>query len=258
MNSLINYITHLADCALVLGHRNSEWCGHGPVLEQDIALTNISLDHIGQARAWYQLAAHLLNEKENTQQHSEDTLAYLRDARDFKNFAILELPKGHWGFTILRQFLMSSYNQIVYTYLSQSGKPEVKAIAVKSLKEILYHVSWSTDWVLRLGDGTAESHEKMQNALNELWPHCAEFFEFTAYEEEAFIELGIENYNGIKQQWLTQVSKVLTDSRLITPSEELKVPLKQYMAKNGYHTEHLGYLLAEMQTLQRSYPNSQW
>ena len=173
MQHKINYILHLADSNHILSQRNAEWCGHGPVLEQDIAITNITLDLLGQARLFYQHAASLVNSLTG-QPASEDSLAYLRTEREFKNLLLCELPKGDWAVTVLRQFFYSSFAQLQYTDLLKNDDEQIRAIAEKSLKEISYHVRWSSEWVIRLGDGTAESHQRMENALKELWPYSGE------------------------------------------------------------------------------------
>src|SRR5690606_35021633 len=150
------YLLHLADTSLILGHRNSEWCGHGPVLEQDIAITNISLDLIGQARNFYQYAAKLMSEQTPDRPVTEDTLAYLRDVREFRNLLLVELPKGDWAQTILRQFFVSAFQSLLFTEMQKSKDLQLSAIATKSLKEVTYHLRWSSEWVIRLGDGTEE------------------------------------------------------------------------------------------------------
>lgn len=231
---MIEKILQLADDALILGHRNSEWCGHGPVLEQDIAISNIALDCIGLARNLYQHAATLINTGA-----TEDTLAYLRDVIDFKNHLIVELPNGDWAQTILRIFFFSQYQRLRYQQLLLDTDKQIAAIAEKSLKEITYHIRWSTDWVLRLGDGTAESKARMIKAADYLWP----------YTEELFVDGFIT-----KREWLATIEPVFLEATLALPST------KQLLQKGieGEHTEHLGYILAEMQYLQRAYPNSEW
>src|SRR5688572_18412620 len=180
---LIPYTLYLADNAIILGHRNSEWCGHGPVLEQDIAITNISLDLIGQARNFYQYAAVLINlpisigtTDQSGKPATEDSLAYLRDASEFKHCLLAELPKGDWAITILRQFFFSSYQFFLYQQLKDSKDEQLAAIAEKSLKEVTYHLRWSSEWVIRLGDGTTESQERISRAVEQLWPYTAELF----------------------------------------------------------------------------------
>ena len=241
------YILHLADNNLIIAQRNSEWCAHGPILEQDIAITNITLDQIGQARLFYKHAADLLNAKNGNSKESEDSLAYLRNEREFKNLLMLELPKGNWAFTVLRQYLFSSFQFVLYTELLKSTDKQTSAIAEKSLKEITYHVKWSGEWVLRLGDGTQESHEKAQNALNQLWAYTGEFFDVEDYEN-------INNIDLIKKHWLEKVTPLLHEATLIIPENTFM----QKGGKKGLHTEYLGFMLAEMQTLQRSYPGAEW
>jgi ring-1,2-phenylacetyl-CoA epoxidase subunit PaaC len=250
MTQLTHYILHQADSALILSQRNSEWCGHGPVLEQDIAITNISLDLLGQARNWYQYAATII---ENT---DEDKLAYLRTEREFKNFIICELPKGDWALTVCRLYLFSEYQWLLFNALQKSSDAQVAAIAAKSIKETTYHVRWSKDWMLRLGDGTEESNTRLQNALEALWPYCREFFEPADYE----IDMDKENigFNTVqfKQDWLNKINETLTDATL--KPMELTHNWLGIKGKQGIHTEHMGILLTELQYMQRTYPNSNW
>ncbi len=245
MTNNISYILHLADNALIMGHRNSEWCGHGPILEQDIAISNIALDYIGQARNFYQHAAKLINENSLDNDAfsipaTEDSLAYLRDVTDFKNFLITELPNGDWAHTTLRIFLFSTYQYFLYQQLIKDEDAAIAAIAEKSLKEVMYHVRWSGDWVLRLGDGTEESKERITNAINLIWPYTGELF--------------LDNKIEIKNKWEAKVSDVFTEAGLSIPEKTWH----QQGGTIGNHTEHLGYILAEMQYIQRAYPNSEW
>lgn len=244
-NTNTSFLLHLADSTLILAQRNGEWCGHGPVLEQDIAITNITLDLVGQARNFYQHAASLINSKTDAQE-SEDTLAYLRGERDFKNPLLCELPKGDWAFTILRQFFFSCFQQLQYEQLMKHSDDQVKAIAEKSLKEIHYHVKWSSEWVIRLGDGTDESKTRMQNAINEIWPFTGELFMIADYDD---IDVA-----SLKAPWNEKIVPILAEAGL-------SVPENVFMhsgGKQGTHTEHMGFLLAEMQYLQRAYPNASW
>ena len=254
-NYLIDYTSHLADNALILGHRNSEWCGHGPVLEQDIAITNIALDLIGQARNFYQYAAHLINESsQGKKQASEDTLAYLRDRHEFKNCLLAEQPNGDWAKTILRQFLFSVYQYFLYEKLHESKDPQLAAIAEKSLKEVTYHLRWSSEWIIRLGDGTEESHQRMLSAIDELWQYSGELFEPALYEQRAAKEgLGIDP-SSLKRKWEEKVKEVFIEATLRYP-DEISV---RKGGKNGDHTEHLSNILADLQFMQRAYPNSEW
>lgn len=241
-----SYLLHLADNALILGHRNSEWCGHGPVLEQDIAITNISLDLIGQARNFYQLAAQQMGGNA-----TEDSLAFLRHEREFCNCLLTELPKGNWAVTVLRQFFFSNFQLLLYKQLQQHSTPSIAAIAEKASKEVAYHLRWSSEWVIRLGDGTEESHEKMQTALTDLWPYTGEFFIPAAYEQADQIGFSIED---LKASWLKETEEVLNEATLSLPANGWM----HQGGKQGIHTEHLGFLLAEMQYLQRTYPDVTW
>jgi ring-1,2-phenylacetyl-CoA epoxidase subunit PaaC len=247
--TLFDFTLHLADNALILGHRNSEWCGHGPILEQDIAMANIALDLIGQARNFYQYAAQLKNDGA-----TEDSLAYLRDALDFKNCLLVELPNGHWGQTILRQFYFSAYQYFFYQQLQNSGDAQLAAIAEKALKEVTYHLRWSSEWVIRLGDGTTESKEKMLGACEALSSFTGELFQPADYESVAQTKGFGVDLGAIQNNWFNKVKAIMEEATL--PFEENK--WSQSGGKNGVHTEHLGYILAEMQFLQRAYPNSTW
>jgi ring-1,2-phenylacetyl-CoA epoxidase subunit PaaC len=258
---LIEYTLHLADDALILGHRNSEWCGHGPVLEQDIAITNISL---GQSRNFYQYAARLINEsaiKEDDEMVSEDTLAYLRDNREFRNCLLVEQPNGDWAKTVLRQFLFSAYQFYMYEELQHSRDEHLAAIAEKSLKEVTYHLRWSSEWVIRLGDGTPESHQRMLKAIDELWMYTAELFMPAGYESRvATLGKGVA-VAEVRSKWEQKVTEVFMEATLFTPSAEengKEAMFQQSGGKEGTHTEYLGYILAELQFMQRAYPGSEW
>lgn len=246
---LSDFLLRMADTSLVLGHRLSEWCGHGPILEQDIALSNLALDLIGQARNWYQLAAAQLGLGQ-----SEDDLAYLRDAGEYRNVLLVELPNGDFGQTVLRQFFFDAYHYHYLQALTESGDENVANIAIKSLKEATYHLKWSSEWVIRLGDGTEESHRRMENALNELWEFTGELTTPNATDQLLSIMGLIPDLSLIRPLWEQQVQTVLTEATLEIP----KRTWMQKGGKNGVHTEHLGYLLAEMQFLQRAYPNCEW
>lgn len=244
-NLQINHCLHLADTALILGQRNSEWCAHGPILEQDIAITNITLDLIGQARHFYQYAATLINNAENKNE-TEDSLAYLRNERDFKNYLICELPNGNWAQTVLRQFFFSVYQELLFEKLIVCDDEHLSAIAAKSIKETKYHVKWSSEWVIRLGDGTDESKAKMEKAIDELWMYTGEFF--IANDND------IIDVTSLKSNWLEKIKEVFEEATLSVPENTFM----QTGGKNGMHTEHLGYVLAEMQVLQRTYPGANW
>ncbi len=264
----VAYTLHLADNSLIMGHRLSEWTGHGPMLEQDIAISNIALDLIGQSRNFYQYAAKLLNAENKSvgpeilsfrgdiSEVTEDTLAYLRDARDFKNLLITEISNGDWAKTILKLFFFSAYQFYFYEKLKSSSDDQLSAIAEKSHKEVTYHLRWSAEWVVRLGDGTKESNRRINMALEEIWPYTGEMFEPASYEiicEEKHAGVGL---NEIKDAWLGKVAEVLDRATLSNSLEE-----KAWMqsgGKNGIHTEQLGFILAEMQFLQRAYPGCDW
>jgi ring-1,2-phenylacetyl-CoA epoxidase subunit PaaC len=246
---LFTYTLHLGDNALILGHRNSEWCGHGPALEQDIAITNISLDLIGQARNFFQYAAKLQGNGA-----TEDSLAYLRDARAFSNCLLTEQQNGDWAKTILRQFFMSNYQSLLYTQLQQSQDEQLAAISAKALKEVTYHLKWSSEWVIRLGDGTDDSHSRMLKALNDLWPYTGELFIPTPYEQKACEEGIAPDIKDLKANWQHKVAAIFDEATLPLPPEGFS----QTGGKTGLHTEYLGYILADMQYLQRTYPNNKW
>ncbi|MBP6024682.1 1,2-phenylacetyl-CoA epoxidase subunit PaaC [Ferruginibacter sp.] len=252
MKNLTDYILHLADTTLILSQRNSEWCGHGPILEQDIAITNISLDLLGQSRNFYQYTALLINQLTNQPINDgtdEDKLAYLRKEREFKNLLLAEQPIGDWAQTILRQYLFSQYQYLLFEQL-QTGKDEqLAAITAKALKEIKYHLRWSSEWVIRLGDGTGESKARMIKAIDELWRYTGEMFMPADYEKDSGIDFTV-----IKKQWDKKV-KIIFDEATLTVPEKV---FMQTGGKTGIHTEHLGYILTELQYLQRAYPNSTW
>lgn len=250
MNSpLINYLLHLADNTLILSQKNAEWCGHGPILEQDIAITNISLDLLGQSRNFYQYAAQLMNNGA-----TEDSLAYLRTEREFKNCLLVEQPIGDWAQTILRQFIFSNYQYLLYDKLQYSSDSQVAAIAAKALKEVTYHVNWSNEWVIRLGDGTAESRDRMLAAIEELWRFTGELFLPADYEKEMAGSGTGADVSILKEAWNSKVSAVFEEATLPVPEKVFA----QTGGKNGIHSEQMGYILTELQYLQRTYPGAQW
>ena len=265
MSNLINYTLHLADNALIVGQRNAEWCGHGPVLEQDIAITNIALDLIGQARNFYQYAAQLINESQKAEggspsplerelegEVSEDSLAYLRKEKEYKNCLLVEQPNGDWAQTILRQYLFSQYQYLLFEQLQNNKDEQIAAIATKSLKEITYHLRWSSEWIIRLGDGTEESHNRMLKAIDELWRYTGELFIPSDYE----VEMGVD-FIKMKERWSEKVNAIFEEASLIPPSGGGGA-FMQTGGKEGKHTEHLGYILTELQYLQRTYPGCEW
>ena len=243
-NSLVKFSLHLADNALILAQRNAEWCGHGPILEQDIAITNISLDLLGQSRNFYKYAATLIGNDA-----TEDSLAYLRTEREFKNLLLVEQPNGDWGQTILRQYLFSQFQYLLFTQLQNNKDEQLAAITTKALKEIKYHVRWSSEWVVRLGDGTEESHNRMIKAVDELWRYTGEMFMPADYELEAGFDVSV-----LKDEWLKKASTVLKEATLPVPEKTFM----QTGGKQGVHTEHLGFILTDLQYLQRTYPNAEW
>ncbi len=247
--NLKKYILRQADNTLILGQRLAEWCGHGPVLEQDIAITNFALDLIGQARSLYQYAAEVEGEGK-----TEDDLAYLREAIDFYNVLLVELPNGNFGKTIARQFFFDAFNYYFYIELQKSKDQQLAAIAEKSIKEVTYHLRYTSEWMIRLGDGTAESHEKMQTAVNDLWAYTSEMCTPDALDQE-MQEAGIGvDLQKIKASWDAKVKDILAQATLEIPENSWM----QTGGKNGKHTEHLGFVLAEMQHLQRTHPGATW
>ncbi len=248
-SSLLNYTLHLADNALIMGHRNSEWCGHGPVLEQDIAISNIALDYIGQARNFYQYAA-ILEGGDST----EDSFAYLREVTDFKNCLLTELPNGDWAHTVLRLFFFSTYQYFLYQELQNSKDTQLAAIAEKALKEVTYHLRWSSEWVIRLGDGTEESKQRMEKAIDALWSYTGDMFAVSKFEHEA-MEVGMAvDLSKVKNKWDKKIASVMEEATLLLPQDAWM----HSGGKEGKHTEHLGYLLGEMQFLQRANPGATW
>jgi ring-1,2-phenylacetyl-CoA epoxidase subunit PaaC len=257
MDLFSNYIIHQADNALILGHRNSEWTGHGPILEQDIALSNIALDLIGQARNFYRLAASRINEMEPGELITEDDLAYLRDGNEFRNLILVEQPNGDWARTILRQFYFSSFQLLQFRELLNSQNAELAAISEKSIKETRYHVKWSSEWVIRLGDGTSESHSRMINAQQDLNPCIPEIFMSADFDYEADSSGAGILPEKLKDEWYQCVNKIFEIATLPSATPEKKA-MHILSGKNGVHSEHLGFLLAEMQFLQRAYPGCTW
>jgi len=270
--TLLKYTLQIADNALIVGHRLSEWCGHGPVLEQDIALTNTALDHLGAARSLYQYAAEQFNnlpqEEKNTFFTSpalqsniaagnavdEDDMAYLRDGWDFRNVLLAEQPNNDWAYTVCRSLFLDTFNYFFYTALQNSKDETLAAIAEKSLKEVTYHLRWSSEWVIRLGDGTEESHKRMQDALGNLWAYSGELMQACETDKAALANGIGADLSAIKSKWQERITAVLSEATLNMPADGWM----QTGGKDGRHTEHLGYMLAEMQFMQRAYPNMEW
>jgi ring-1,2-phenylacetyl-CoA epoxidase subunit PaaC len=266
--ALLQYTLHLADNALILGQRNAAWTGHGPILEQDIAMSNIALDLIGQSRNLYQYAADQYAADTATLQSfiqspifhqvpgviDEDDFAFLRDGHEFYHVLLVEHENGDWAQTILRQFLFSNYQQCLYEALSTSTDQRLAAIAEKSLKETAYHLRWSSEWVIRLGDGTEESHRRLTKAVAALYMFQGELYLPAPYELElaqAGIAINPAVCWPIAHQRIEQVFKA---ARLVVPQQNWT----QTGGKLGKHTEALGYILSEMQFMQRTYPNAEW
>ena len=246
--ALKEYFFFLADDALILGQQLSAWCSKGPVLEQDIAIINTSLDHIGRARLLYQELATMIGGDT-----TEDTLAYFRDHMEFRNALLLEQPNGHWGDTIVRSFFIDTFNFFLFDQLRSCSNKALAGIAEKALKEISYQAQWSAEWVIRLGDGTEESHEKVQQSVHDLWMWSGELFE----DHPMFDQLddSFTRFSTLKDKWLAKVAEVFKIGTLVMPSPELWM---QTGGRYGIHSAHLGYLLAEMQSLPRTYPNATW
>ena len=249
MNSLFEYVLRLGDDSLILGHRLSEWCGHGPILEEDIAMTNISLDLVGQATSLLGYAGELEGKGRDA-----DALAFLRFDRDYKNLLLVEQPNGDFGMTMMRQFFFDAYRKPLFEKLQHSTDKHLAAIAEKSLKETKYHLKHSSEWVIRLGDGTEESNARVQDSLNTLWRYTNELF-FTNEVDAELVEKGIvPAIQEIQNEWNATVTAVLTEANLTIPTNNWK----QEGGRKGLHSEHLGYILAELQYMQRAYPNMQW
>ena len=246
---LVQYILGIADNSLILGQRLSELCGHGPSLETDIALTNISLDLFGQVRSYFQYAAEI--QGENT---SEDSLAFLRKEHQYTNVLLVEQPNTDFAYVIARQFLFDVYHQLMLEKLQLSKDETLAAIAHKSIKEVNYHVRFSSDWIRRLGDGTEESHARVQQAINDLYIFTDELFHLTD-ADHAMIESAVGvDVSSLKELYYNKVNQVLLESTIELPHVEYF----QKGGKHGVHTEHMGYILTEMQFMQRTYPNMTW
>jgi ring-1,2-phenylacetyl-CoA epoxidase subunit PaaC len=246
---LIKYVQRLGDNALILGQRLGEWCGHGPVLEQDIALTNIALDTLGQARLYFQYVAALKGGG-----LSEDDVAFIREEREYNNLLLLEQKNKDWAYTIVRQFLFDVFSYYNLNGLLKSSDSNLKAIAARAIKEVKYHKKFSSEWMIRLGDGTELSHQKIQNALNDLWIFTGEMFKATD-DEELIATMGIgPACNDIQPLWELEVNEILKEATLQRPDSTFM----RYGGKEGTHSEHMGFILAELQYMQRTFPGMQW
>jgi ring-1,2-phenylacetyl-CoA epoxidase subunit PaaC len=251
MNSkaMFEYLLRLGDNCLILSQRLSEWCGHGPALEEDLATTNVALDLLGQARLWLSYAGEV-----EGRGRDEDQLAFLRDAGAFRNSLLVEQPNGNYADTIARQFCFDAWHHLLLSELAQSRDERIAAIAAKSVKEVTYHLRRSGDWVVRLGDGTELSHARMQAAFDGLWRYTGELFTADAVDE-TLIRAGVAcDPRMLQAPWEAYMRETLAEATLHVPD----TGWMQRGGKQGVHTEHLGYLLAEMQFLQRAYPGAQW
>lgn len=247
--ALFEFLTRMGDNALILGHRVSEWCGHSPALEEDIALSNTALDLIGQTQLWLGLAGEV-----EGRGRSADNLAYLRDARDFRNVLLVERPNGDFGKTLMRQFLFDAWHFLMLKALCGSTDKRIAEIAEKATKEVAYHLDRSRDLIIRLGDGTAESHRRMQEALDDLWAYTGELFIGDALDAE-LVAAGIApEPESLKPAWDELVGEALSEATLRKPSDGFM----HKGGKRGLHTEHMGFILADLQFLQRAYPGATW
>jgi ring-1,2-phenylacetyl-CoA epoxidase subunit PaaC len=247
--ALYDYLLWMGDTTLVLGHRISEWCGHGPILEEDIAMTNIALDLLGQARLYLAYAGEVEGKG-----RTEDDLAYLRDVMDYRNSLLAEQPNGDFAFTMVRQFLFTAFSYHLQEALLSSADERIRSIAEKAIKEVTYHLRHSSDWVIRMGDGTEESHDKVQKALDDAWMYIDDLFMMLPGDALLIEKKIIPDLATIRSRWNTSVKNVIDEATLKMPSES-------FMMKGGReskHSEHLGYILAELQFLQRAYPGAKW
>lgn len=251
--ALFQYLLRLADNGLVLAQRLSEWVGKGPILEEDIALTNVGLDVLGQSRLWFAYAQDVEARVEGIGR-SEDQLAFLRDAHEFRNLLLVEQPNGSYADTIARQFLFDHWHLLLLRALTQSSDPRIAEVAAKAVKEVAYHVERSSDWVIRLGDGTDESHARMQAAIDDLWTYAGEMF-VPDDVELSLVDAGVAaDVRTLQAPWDAAVNGVLDEATLRRPGDTFV----RKGGKQGVHTEHFGRLLAEMQFLQRAYPEAKW
>ena len=250
MSKKAAYVRSLGDNALILSQRLSEWCGKGPALEEDMALTNVALDLIGQARLWLSHAALLDDAGGN-----EDQLAFLRDAPQFTNLLLVEQPNGSYADTLVRQFFFDVWHYFLLDELTRCNDSGIAEIAQKSIKEVTYHVRRSGDLMVRLGDGTEMSHRMLQQAVEQLWMYTGEMFSSDETDRALEAEGIAPNLGVVRAQWLKHVQEIMEEATLTLPSVDAWM---QSGGKQGKHTEHLGYLLAEMQFLQRAYPGASW
>ncbi|HEX2541693.1 MAG TPA: 1,2-phenylacetyl-CoA epoxidase subunit PaaC [Caldimonas sp.] len=249
----VQYLLRIGDTCLILAQRLGEWCGHAPIVEEDIALTNMALDLVGQARAVLTRAGQLEAER-GGERHDEDQLAFLREERDFRNCTLVELPRGDFAVTVVRNCAVAVFLELLWGRLERSTDSELAAIAGKAVKEARYHREHAADWVVRLGDGTPESTARMKAALDHLWPYMAELFEADAIDEAAAASGLGPRWADLREPWNERMAAVLAEAGLAAPAERAF----RSTGKSGRHSEHLGYILAEMQHLQRAFPGGVW
>jgi len=247
--ALFEYVLRIADDILILGQRLGEWCGHGPILEEDIAMTNIALDLIGQSISLYDFAAELEGTGKN-----HDQLAYLRYENEYKNILLVEQPNGDFAMTILRQFFFDAFRLPFYEALMQSPVAQLAAVAAKSVKETRYHLKHTSEWVIRMGDGTDESHQRAQAAIDHLWRYTNELFYENEVDQTLQAEGKVPALSAIRTQWLSTVTNVLSEATLQIPTNDWKFD----GGREGRHSEHMGYILSDLQYMQRAYPNMEW
>lgn len=256
--TLFEYLLRLADSDLILAQRLGEWVGHGPVLEEDIATTNVGLDLLGQSRLWFAYAGEVEARFNDGSGRSEDELAFLRDAGEFRNLMLVEQPNGNYADTMARQFYFDVWHELLLGGLTQSLDTRIAEIAAKALKEVRYHTERSADWVVRLGDGTDESHRRTQAAVDDLWMYTGEMFEVDAIEL-ALIDAGIAcDARTLAEPWRERVGAIFAEATLKVPSGSWMQGSGGRGGKQGVHTEHIGPMLAQMQWLQRACPGAQW
>jgi ring-1,2-phenylacetyl-CoA epoxidase subunit PaaC len=249
VTALFEYLLRLGDSDLILSHRLSQWVGHAPAIEEELALGNIALDLLGQAQLWLSLAAQTANDGRDA-----DQLVYLRDAGEYRNVLLVEQLNGDFAHTMTRQFFFDSFHHLLLDALTQSSNGPVAAIAAKSLKEVKYHLRRSRDWVITLGDGSEESHSRMTTAVDNLWSYTGELFQMDNVDQALIGTEVAVDLAALRQTWLRDITTTFADAALEVPNNDWA----QRGGKRGVHTEHLGLLLAEMQFLQRAYPNATW
>lgn len=249
MSALFDYLLRLGDTDLILSHRLSEWVGHAPAIEEELAIGNTALDLLGQAQLWLNVATETANDGRNA-----DQLVYFRDAGEYRNVLLVEQPNGDYAHTITRQFFFDAFHQLLLAALTKSSNEQIAAIAAKSIKEVHYHLRRSRDWVITLGDGSEESHRRMKAAVDDLWSYTDELFEMDAMDRELIAQGVAVDLESLRAPWLQIVKNTFDEATLGIPQNDWA----QRGGKRGVHSEHLGYLLAEMQFLQRAYPNATW